>query len=437
MRVVHLSTNDISGGAARAAYRLHRALLASGCQSTMVVANRRSDDPTVQAIPSAVHWFSHWLRRWRGWQIRRAFQPYHQTRPDGFEQFSDDRSRYGGEVVRALPPCEVINLHWVAGFVDYTSFFRLAPRRAPVVWRLSDQQPFSGGCHYDDGCGRYADACGACPQLGSRDEHDLSRQIWQRKRAALAAVPAGRLHIVALNRWMAAEVQRSSLLSRFPVHIIPNGLDTAVFAPNDRASARAALGLPLHARIVLFVAVSVNNRRKGFAELAAALAGLADEPDLLLVSIGRNPPPIAAPIRHHALGVIADDTRLALAYSAADLFVIPSLQDNMPSTALEALACATPVVGFDTGGIGELVRPGQTGWLAPVGDVTALREAIRRLLRNEDERLLMSRMCREIALAEYRQEVQAQRYLELYHRIVAEANESAARANHRYNQRPF
>jgi glycosyltransferase involved in cell wall biosynthesis len=219
---------------------------------------------------------------------------------------------------------------------------------------------------------------------------------------------------------MATEVRRSSLFGQLPVHIIPNGLDTTVFMPYDQAYARATLGLPQQARIVLFVAMSVNNRRKGFAELTAALASMSDAPNLLLVSIGRNPPPIAAAIAHHPLGVINDDTRLALVYSAADLFVIPSLQDNMPGTVLEALACGTPVVGFDTGGISELVRPGQTGWLAPVGDVDALRAAIQRLLDNPDERLYMSRRCRSIAVAEYRQDIQAQRYLELYHQVTAE-----------------
>ncbi|MBO9372858.1 MAG: glycosyl transferase family 1, partial [Chloroflexus sp.] len=129
MRVVHLSTNDISGGAARAAYRLHRALLAIGCQSRMLVANRRSDDPTVQAIPPATNLITNLQRRWRNWRIRRAMQPYKQTRPAGLEPFSDDRSRYGAELVRALPPCDVVNLHWVAGFVDYTTFFRTVPRR--------------------------------------------------------------------------------------------------------------------------------------------------------------------------------------------------------------------------------------------------------------------------------------------------------------------
>ncbi len=418
MRVVHLSTNDISGGAARAAYRLHRALLTLGCQSQMLVANRRSTDPTVQVIGPATNVLSMAQRRWRGWRIWRAMQPYLATRPQGLEPFSDDRSRYGRELVRTLPPCDVITLHWVAGLIDYASFFRLAPRRAPIVWRLSDQHPFTGGCHYDEGCGRYTASCGACPQLGSHDEHDLSHQIWARKRAALARVPPGRLHIVALNRWMAAEAQRSSLFGHLPVHIIPNGLDTSTFAPYNQSYARAVLDLPQQAKIVLFVAASVNNRRKGFALLVEALAGLSDLPDLHLVAIGRNPPTLNAPITQHALGAIDDDTRLALVYSAADLFVIPSLQDNMPGTVLEALACGTPVVGFDTGGVSELVRPGQTGLLAPVGDVPGLRAAIRQLLTNESERQALRRLCRAVALAEYRQELQAQRYLDLYRAIL-------------------
>lgn len=413
MRILHLSTNDMSGGAARAAYRLHTGLRRAGIDSTFLVVNRQGDDPSVRALPVAAG-LTRFQQRLRGRIIRDQFQAYTKTRPKGFEQFTDDRSRYGAEVVRAMPPADVVNLHWVAGMLDYHSFFSTVPRRTPVVWRLSDMNAFTGGCHYDAECGRYLAACGSCPQLGSHTANDLSYQVWRRKRAAFDQVPPGRLHIVALNNWIADEVRRSSLLAGVPVTRIPNGLDTATFAPQDRAAARHALGLPQDAKVLLFVAQALTNRRKGFRLLAEALAGMTDVPGLHLVSLGKSGGEIDRRIPHLNLGSLSNDRLIATVYSAADLFVIPSLQDNMPSTALESIACGTPVVGFDAGGIAEMVRPEITGLLAPKGDVAALRAAILALLADEPRRQAMGEHCRRIALDEYRQEIQAQRYIDLY-----------------------
>jgi len=418
VKVLHLSTNDQAGGAARAAYRLHRGLRAIGVDSAMLCATRDGDDPTVRALGKPGSTAARWGRRLRQEQIDRAFRPYKATRPAGLEPFSDDRSQYGAELARKLPAADIITLHWVARMLDYGTFFPDVPRRTPVVWRLSDMNAFTGGCHYDEGCGRYLAACGACPQLGSHAANDLSQRIWRRKRAAYDQVPAGRLQIVALNQWIAGEVRRSALLQGVPVHVIPNGLDTDAFAPRDQAFARQALGLSPAARVVLFVAGTTTNRRKGFAPMAEALAGLADLPDLQLISIGKGGGQLDARIPHLALGPLSQDRMLSVAYSAADVFVIPSLQDNMPSTVLESLACGTPVVGFDVGGVAEMVRPGETGLLARVGDVDALRTALRQLLGDAVQRRTIGERCRQVALAEYNQTLQARRYLALYEAIV-------------------
>lgn len=425
MRVLHLSLNDQAGGAARAAYRLHQGLRALGVESALLSAIKTSDDPSVGALGRPADRRTYLRRRLRLALIERAYAAY-PGRPAGFEPFSDDRSQYGGELVRRLPPADIITLHWVARFLDYGAFFGSVPRRTPVVWRLSDMNPFTGGCHYDGGCERYLAMCGACPQLGSRRPNDLSNQVWRRKRAALDQVPPGRLQIVALNQWVAGAARRSSLLQGVPVHVIPNGLDTESFAPRDRALAREALGLPPDALVVLFVAASTTNRRKGFGLLAEALAGLSDLPGLQLISIGKGAPRLEARIPHLALGQLSQDRMLSIVYSAADVFAIPSLQDNMPSTVLEALACGTPVVGFDAGGIAEMVRPEVTGLLAPSGDVVALRAALRRLLADAELRRRLAVRCREVALQEYAQEIQARRYLALYEQILAQERPAAA-----------
>ena len=418
MKVLHVNTYDIVGGAARAAYRLHKGLCRLEQESYMLVAERRSEDSSVSNFKPPTDLPSRLRRRFRSKLIDRCFARYRASRPTGYELFSDDRSQYGIDLLKQLPQCDAVNLHWIAGYVDYQSFFAKVPERTPVVWTLHDMNPFTGGCHYDHGCSRYKDKCGACPQLGSNDRNDLSNQIWKRKYKTFKRIPPNKLHIVALNQWMADEVKKSSLLRRFPISIIPNGLDTEVFTPRDSNVARDALEIPREAKVILFIAGSLNNRRKGFDMVLQALAGMSDLPSLFLLTLGSGKPSVEFPIPNLHLGHIANERLLSLVYSAADLFVIPSLQDNLPNTVLESLSCGTPVVGFDVGGIPEMVRSSVTGMLAPPQDVKALQTTIIQLLKDDNRRREMAANCRRIAVEEYSLEVQAQRYVELYEQIL-------------------
>ena len=186
----------------------------------------------------------------------------------------------------------------------------------------------------------------------------------------------------------------------------------------NNAAARAALQVPQDVQVVLFVADGVDNQRKGLALLVEALAGLTMSDDLFLLILGRGQSTLELSFPHVHLGHVENDRLLPLIYSAADLFIIPSMQDNLPNTVLESLACSTPVVGFDVGGIPDMVRPGETGSLVPAGDVIALRDAISRLLHDHEMRASMSAACRRVAVEEYRLEIQARRYADLYDSIV-------------------
>ena len=191
------------------------------------------------------------------------------------------------------------------------------------------------------------------------------------------------------------------------------------FAPRDRACARDVLGISQDARVVLFLAEVVDNRRKGFSLLLEALPRCAKQVDrLLLVSLGSSPPKVdtGAPWLH--LGTVNDDRFLSLVYSAADLFVLPSLQDNLPNTVLEAMACGVPAVSFNAGGTTDLVRPGITGYLAPAFEVPAFASAIIELLNGPTKRDEMAKNCRRIVLEEYPLELQAQRYSDLYKSLL-------------------
>ncbi len=382
LRILQVSTHDTAGGAARPVYSLHRGLIERGHRCRMLVARRDSGDPMVKVVPASeggvLGKIRHRLRRQR---ISRELAQYRYTQPDWSERFSDDRTRWDWRDAARFRSLDVINLHWVAGFVDYREFFQAVPRSVPVVWTLHDMNVFTGGCHYNAGCERFAERCGTCPQLGSSREDDLSRQVWKRKHELFANLYGRRLHIVTPSHWMAGEVRRSSLLGdRFDVSVIPYGVNNEEFAPRDRAAARAVLGIPQESPVVLFVAYSVEARRKGFALLSDALRGLTAVPDLLLLSVGAGNRLPDLPVPQVHLGKVAQNRFLSVAFSAADLFVIPSLQDNLPSTVLEAMACGTPVVGFDTGGVAEMIQPGRTGALGPVGDVPTLARNIEQLL---------------------------------------------------------
>ncbi len=420
MRIVHLSTSDTGGGAARAAYRLHTGLRRLGHDSQMVVARKLGNDLSVHPFTprsNPVHRLGHKLRARRIYWEYEAYRPI----PSGHEPFSDDRTPYAGELAWQIPPADVINLHWVAGLLDHENFFPRIPRRIPIVWRLADMAALTGGCHYDAGCDRFTQRCGSCPQLGSSDDDDLSRQIWHRKKHALGS-RAQALHFVGTSNWIAGQARRSSLLGEFPITVIPNGLDTDDFAPRDKNFSRDLWDIPRDARVALFAAESVANVRKGFRHLADAVAGIDN---LLLVSVGGGKCELPPGVRHKPLGRINNDRMLSTIYSAADVFVIPSLQESFGQTVIESLACGLPVIGFASGGIPDMVRPGQTGWLAPTGDTAALRDAIAAAVLDDATRSEMAKNCRRVALEEYSIEVQARHYAELYQTLLRRADAAA------------
>jgi glycosyltransferase involved in cell wall biosynthesis len=418
-KVVHLSTIDVKGGAARSAYRLHQGLQRIGCSSAMFAMDKTCADQSIVRFEPPQGIVDRIGNRIRREAIARDFVRHRETRPSGYELFSDDRGPFPHAMMAQIPPCDVVNLHWVAGMVDYGSFFPLMTRTTPVVWTLHDMNAFTGGCHYDHRCGRFSGSCGACPQLGSNGEQDLSRAVWERKRRAIMAAKTGRLRIVTPSRWLAEEARKSSLLSEIRVDVIPYGLDLDVFMPRDKAYSRDLLGIPQDARVVFFLADVVDNRRKGFSFLLEALPHCAKRVEkLLLVSLGQQPPQADGRMPWLHLGSVHDDRLLSAVYSAADIFVLPSLQDNLANTVLESMACGVPVVSFDAGGTPDMVRPGITGQLVPAFEVPVLASTIVELLNAPDVLKTMSAHCRRVALEDYPLVLQAERYASLYQELA-------------------
>lgn len=420
MKITIVNTFANRGGAARAAYRLHSGLRHIGHESVMYVQhgkgtsvvnfNPRISQPVSMSLPARI-----W-RRFRPKAKEFTLAQYDKSRPPGLEIFSEVRSQFGSDIMADMPTCDVINLHWVAGFVDYALLPLLAKK--PLVWTLHDMNPFTGGCHYDDGCTRYLESCGACPQLGSETVDDLSREIFLKKQDAFRQLNPDKFHVVTPSRWLAEEGSRSTLMKRFSFTVIPNGVDTDVFAPRSTSGLRETLAIPADNSVILFIADSVEKKRKGMQYLLDALSELKDPGRVTLLSVGNGDASIPTAFRHIQIGQVEDERLLSMIYSLADVFAIPSVQDNLPNTVLESIACGTPVVGFDVGGIPDMVKNGETGILVKLGDVFGLKSAIEEILTNTNLRKDMSNNCRALALREYSEMVQAKRYVSLYESVI-------------------
>lgn len=421
MKVTLISVSDNDRGASRSAYRLHLGLRRLGVESRMFVQGQVTGGADVVRYQPTTRLLSGLARNWRRYQLNRSMRPYLATLPRERTFFTDDRTSYLSDPLPQIPPADVLHVHWVAEFLDYPAFFRWLPAQKPFVWTLHDMASITGGCCYDLGCGKFAQSCGACPQLGSRAERDLSRQIWTRKKRSYGRLDPARVRIVAPSQWLAREVRRSSLLGRFECRVIPYGLDLEMFQPRDRHVARRLLGVPPDAKVLLFVADKVTDYRKGYFVLEQALDGIPPD-DIFVVCVGREAPASIQRFRHLTADGIANDRVLSFIYSAADIFVAPSLADNLPNTVLEATACGVPTVAFDAGGVPDMVRPGVTGLLAKAGDAAELRGAILQLLSDTQRLCAMRANCRRIALEEYDLTLQARRYMQMYEELLGSSH---------------
>ncbi len=411
MKVLHVIPRDVGGGG-RAALRLHRGLRAIGVDSLLFAKGTETGEKDGVYFSPQKPWSRKARKLWLRWREK----PYRESLGADPQWSEDDVCEFGGEALGQMPKADVINVHGLHGFIDLSSFCRRFARDQRVVFTLHTMTPFTGGCLYSGACRGFESRCGGCPQLGSTFEDDLSRDVFLRKQRAYGRLRTADVRLVAPSAWMAGEAKDSSMFKRFTSSVIPYGLDTQVYAPQDRRAARAELGVAPDATLVLFLTqFAIGNRRKGFAQLMASLAeAKATVPNLQVLALGGGELPADLPVPGLHLGFVAGEARQALAYAAADVVAVPSLHDNLPLVIQEAFACGTPVAAFRVGGIPDLVRPGITGELAPVGDAAGLARAIERVVKNGD----LGGECRRVAVAEYGLELQAQRYLALYEQML-------------------
>jgi glycosyltransferase involved in cell wall biosynthesis len=388
MKVLIVTNTDIIGGAARAAYRIHRGLQSQGINSTMLVQRKASDDPKVIGPQG------------NRAKVFNQLRPHVDALPLKFCRNREDTEwsvgwlskNLSGQINRLSP--DIINLHWITG--GFLPFKGLRKLNIPLVWTLQDCWAFTGGCHYPFDCNRYQEKCGYCPQLRSKHEWDLSRWNWNQKVKYLRNL---NLTVVAISSWVADYARSSSLLKDNRIEIIPNGLDTQQFKAIEKRLAREILNLPFDKILVLFGAMHLSQKRKGFHLLSSALEKLNSArlfENMELVVFGTSPPDgttyYSFPV--HNLGYLHDDYSLDLLYSACDVFVAPSIQEAFGQTVSEAMACGTPAVSFNIGGFPDLIDNQENGYLARPFDTEDLARGIAWVVAQPDRHSALSRAAR-------------------------------------------
>lgn len=412
---LHIANDDLKSGAGRAAHRIHRGMIDAGAASRMLVRFRHSDDTTVVRCPLPGRLIDQVLAM----AEQRLPQMYRRRQLD-LQWGTGLLPSVVGHHVRGLRP-DLVHLHWVsAGLISSGGLHALG---RPVVWTLHDMWPLTGGCHYDQSCGRFIQGCGQCPQLGSRRQQDLSRLGYLGKARGYARTP---LTVVALSSWMAGLARSSPLLAGARVVQIPNGLDLSVYRPLPRQAAREILDLPQDRPLILFGAMrSTSDRRKGYHLLLEALrtlrAQLPADVQPLLVTFGApaSGEEVIGGFAVRSLGQLNEDLSLALLYSAADLFVAPSVQDNLPNTVLEAAACGLPCVAFRLGGLPDLIQHRVTGYLADPLSTADLATGMAWLLAEPELRQQIGAAARRHVQDTFELGLVVRRYQELYREVLA------------------
>lgn len=410
MKVIQLNRTDIDGGAARAAYRIHHSLRHANVDSQMWVEVAKSGDWTVHGPASKLCKVFTKVRPVLG---DLPFKPFFTTANSVLHSPAYLPSGRIRELNRSS--ADVLHLHWVQG--EMLSVEDIGRLRKPVVWTLHDMWAFCGAEHYTEDF-RWRDAYVKSNRPSSESGFDLNRWTWQRKRRWWQRP----MHIVTPSLWLAQCARESLLMRDWPVTTIPNPIDTEKWQPLEKALARKLLGLPSDAPLLLFGAIGGSrDPRKGFDLLQTALQHLRGEiPELQLVVFGqlrpKHAPDLGFPV--HYMGHLHDDISLRALYSAADTFLLPSRQDNLPNTGVESLACGTPIVAFDTCGLPDIVTPKETGYLAKAFDAEDLAQGIHWVLTDELRLQRLGRNARAQAIERFASTVIAEQYRRIYEAAV-------------------
>ena len=411
MRVVHLSESDHVGGAAIAAHRLNRGLRALDVDSCMLVNKKISQDESVVGPESR---FDKAMSRVSPY-IDRLLCKFTQT---GYSLISPawvpDHLLHRVSLLGA----DILNLHWINnGFMRIETLRKF---RKPVIWTLHDMWPFCGGEHYCGESYRYKTGYLRNNRLDGESGLDINRWVWLRKKKAWSGL--NEMVIATPSKWLAACAAESALFMGSRIEVLPNGVDHERFHPIEPLLARRVLGLPANKKLILFGAGSAtSDKRKGFHLLVEALNKLEASNfkiDYELVVFGASSGEAGFSAKTHYLGNLSDEISMSIVYAAADIFVAPSVEDNLPNTVLEALSCGTPVIAFNTGGMPDMISHKQNGYLASGFNTSDLCDGMVWLMKDGQKYRELSDCARKTVIDNFTLEKSANRYLDVYKSMI-------------------
>ena len=421
MRVLIVNTSEREGGAAVAANRLMDALNNNGVKAKMLVRDKETDDITVVGLKSGLRQRFNFF--WERWCV---YWHLHFKRDHLFEL---DLANTGSDITK-LPEfkeADVIHLAWInQGFLSLNVIRKIINSGKAIVWTMHDLWPATGICHFTLGCEAYKGQCRKCFFLpGGGSATDLSTRVFNKKKKLY--YNSG-IHFVACSKWLGSSAKQSSLLSGLQLSVIPNPIDTHVFCPKDKRAARLHSTLPEDKRIILFVSQRVTMERKGMAYFIKAISLLAERhPEMkentAIAILGGRADEVVSQLAlpSFPLGYIRNERQLVDIYNSADVFVIPSLDDNLPNTIMEAMACGVPSVGFKVGGIPEMIDHQKNGYVANFKDADDLAAGIHWVLDEADNEDLKKR-CVQKVMSCYSQRSVAMKYVEVYNQALAFKN---------------
>lgn len=402
-----------------AANRLMDALNNNGVKARMLTGDKETEDITVSELPRP---------RWRRWHfLWERLVIFMHLRLSREHLFEIDIANAGTDITRTreFREADVIHLHWInQGLLSLKDIRRILNTDKPVVWTMHDIWPATAICHLTLGCAAFKSRCHRCRLLpGGGGDNDMAARTWRRKQAMLKDRA---ISYVACSRWLEGEARKSALLTGQNITSIPNPIDTNVFHPADKTEARRAAGLPEDKRIILFVSQRATNVNKGMVYLTEACKLMAEEhpetrEDTAVAILGGHAEEVTAdlPFEAFPLGYVSDERRIVGVYNAADVFVLPSLSENLPNTIMEAMACGVPCVGFRVGGIPEMIDHRQNGYVAAYRDSADLARGLYWTLHEADGGELRHAALRKVA-ASYSQRSVALKYIEVYNHALAQ-----------------
>lgn len=416
MRVLLVNTSERMGGAAVAANRLMTALNNNGIKAKMLVRDKETEQISVVGLER--NWRQGWHFLWERFVIWKA------NRFRRHQLFAVDIANSGTDIT-TLPEfkeADIIHFHWInQGMLSLQSIRQILASGKPVVWTMHDMWPCTGICHHARTCTHYQNECHHCPYLyGGGGKRDLSTRVFRKKKALYAE---GRLTFVACSHWLEQLAQSSAIIGHNQVTSIPNPINTALFRPSDKTAAREKCGLPTNQKLILFGSVKITDKRKGIDYLIEACNHLIEEhPELRqqlgVVVFGHQSEQLQdlLPFPVHALPYVKNEHDLVNVYNAVDLFVTPSLEENLPNMIMEAMACGVPCVGFQIGGIPEMIDHLHNGYVADYKSANDFANGIYWVLNEPDYANLSEQAQRKVATC-YSESAVAKKYITIYNKI--------------------